>query len=330
MQEIQHLLRLLNAPDVRRPTRAVFRSLLANCEDAKRLCSFVLESIRARVNERLQSEIVHRRRHHLPAIHMTEGQHAMLESEALNDEARRWMADFLLYPIGKRTRITRSSTRLLHKRTRHTQKSGSEDSATTARIQGEGIPETKGVLKRSGPHAPSTDVGGLAYEVKLFPKSDDPVRLSRFRVLVNVFHKGYQNALRNTNLASRSNTVLIDRRLLSMFDNGAFHLCCDDELIRAVPLWDEAAAVIAPGSPISGKSFLRPCNKSAFRGPAGPDKELVLLHALILQTWYNTGLARRLAADMDIVEKMPSIQQQVSVLGDSMFSQILQHRLALL
>ncbi|KAG8873467.1 hypothetical protein FRC20_008010 [Serendipita sp. 405] len=183
MQEIQHLLRLLNAPDVRRPTRAVFRSLLANCEDAKRLCSFVLESIRARVNERLQSEIVHRRRHHLPAIHMTEGQHAMLESEALNDEARRWMADFLLYPIGKRTRITRSSTRLLHKRTRHTQKSGSEDSATTARIQGEGIPETKGVLKRSGPHAPSTDVGGLAYEVKLFPKSDDPVRLSRFRVL---------------------------------------------------------------------------------------------------------------------------------------------------
>ncbi|KAG8853006.1 hypothetical protein FRB91_005573, partial [Serendipita sp. 411] len=97
MQETQRLLRLLNTPNVREQTKAVFRSLLANCEDEKRLCSFVLESVRDRVNERFQSELDHCRTYGLPAIHMTEELRVKLESEALNDEARRWMADFLLY-----------------------------------------------------------------------------------------------------------------------------------------------------------------------------------------------------------------------------------------
>ncbi|KAG8855992.1 hypothetical protein FRC20_000627 [Serendipita sp. 405] len=290
MQETQRLLRLLNTPNVREQTKAVFRSLLANCEDEKRLCSFVLESVRDRVNERFQSELDHCRTYGLPAIHMTEELRVKLESEALNDEARRWMADFLLYPIGKRTRTIRRSARLLKKSTRRGQDTILESS-------------------HRGPYAQSTEVGRRVYEVELFPKSDDSVRLSRFRVLVDVFHRGYQTALRDTNLQSRSNTVLIDRRWISMFDNGAFHLCFDDEQVClssfvresitdmpqvcAVPLWDEAAAIITPSSPINRKSTLRPRNRSVFRGPIGPDKELVSLHALILQTWFGTGMFSR-------------------------------------
>ncbi|KAG8805643.1 hypothetical protein FRB91_004863 [Serendipita sp. 411] len=89
-------------------------------------------------------------------------------------------------------------------------------------------------------------------------------------------------------------------------------------------------AVIPPSTPIDQKSTLRLRNRTVFRGPIGPDRELVSLHALILQTWYETGLAERLVSDMELVDNMPSITQQVSVLGESIFSQILQHRLALL
>ncbi|KAG8870577.1 hypothetical protein FRC20_011670 [Serendipita sp. 405] len=97
MQDYQSFLRLLNAPGVHERTRAVFISLLANCEDEGRLCSFVLQSVTARVNHRSQSDLVHRRSYGPPAIHMTEELRVMFESEAFNDEARRWMADFLLY-----------------------------------------------------------------------------------------------------------------------------------------------------------------------------------------------------------------------------------------
>ncbi|KAG9056001.1 hypothetical protein FS842_000569 [Serendipita sp. 407] len=148
-----------------------------------------------------------------------------------------------------------------------------------------------------------------------------PQYQSRFRNLVDIFHGGH---------TSRANTVLIDRRWVSMFDNGAFHLRFDDEQIYPVPMWGDASAFIPTCSPINRSSSLRPRVKSVFRGPIGPDKELVSLHALILQTWYDTGLSERLVADIHLVDDMPSISQQVSVLGDSMFSQILQHRLALL
>ncbi|KAG9037647.1 hypothetical protein FS842_003344, partial [Serendipita sp. 407] len=158
MQETQRLLRLLNTPNVREQTKAVFRSLLANCEDEKRLCSYVLESVRDRVNERFQSELDHCRTYGLPEIRMTEELRVKLESEALNDEARRWMADFLLYPIGKRTRTTRSSARLLKKSTRRGQDTILESS-------------------HRGPYAQSTEVGRRVYEVELFPKSDDSVRI---------------------------------------------------------------------------------------------------------------------------------------------------------
>ncbi|KAG8853174.1 hypothetical protein FRC20_001312 [Serendipita sp. 405] len=97
MQDYQHLLRLLKAPDIREQTRAVFRSLFTHCEDEKRLCSFILESVRARVNDRVQSETDYRRSCGYPPIHLTAGLRFRFESEALNDEARRWMADFLLY-----------------------------------------------------------------------------------------------------------------------------------------------------------------------------------------------------------------------------------------
>ncbi|KAG8825386.1 hypothetical protein FRC19_011502 [Serendipita sp. 401] len=292
MQDYQSFLRLLNAPGVHERTRAVFISLLANCEDEGRLCSFVLQSVTARVNHRSQSDLVHRRSYGPPAIHMTEELRVMFET------------------IGKRVRATRRAGRLFGKSKR---------------------PGKQIVLEnpRRGPSA-STDVGRQFQEVELFPKSSDAVRISRFRNLVDIFHGGHSKSLSDKNLASRANTVLIDRRWVSMFDNGAFHLRFDDEQIYPVLLWGDASAFIPTCSPINRSSSLRPRVKSVFRGPIGPDKELVSLHALILQTWYDTGLSERLVADIHLVDDMPSISQQVSVLGDSMFSQILQHRLALL
>ncbi|KAG8795718.1 hypothetical protein FRC16_009992, partial [Serendipita sp. 398] len=97
MQVYQSFWRLLNAPGVHERTRAVFISLLANCEDEERLCSFVLHSVTTRVNAIFHSGLVHGSSYGLPAIRNPEELRVMLESEAVNDEARRWMADFLLY-----------------------------------------------------------------------------------------------------------------------------------------------------------------------------------------------------------------------------------------
>ncbi|PVG00775.1 hypothetical protein CPB86DRAFT_782332 [Serendipita vermifera] len=41
---------LIELPVVRKETRAIFKSLLEHCEDRVRLSSFVLESIRTRMN----------------------------------------------------------------------------------------------------------------------------------------------------------------------------------------------------------------------------------------------------------------------------------------
>ncbi|KAG8781047.1 hypothetical protein FRC15_009065 [Serendipita sp. 397] len=213
MQVYQSFWRLLNAPGVHERTRAVFISLLANCEDEERLCSFVLHSVTTRVNAIFHSGLVHGSSYGLPAIRKPEELRVMLESEAVNDEARRWMADFLLYPIGKRVRATRKARRLFGK---------------PKRLGNQILLENP----RRGSSSASTDVGRLFQEVELFPKSSDPVRISRFRNLVDVFHGGYNKALRDKNLASRANTVLIDRRWVTMFDNGVFHLRFDDEQVR--------------------------------------------------------------------------------------------------
>ncbi|KAG9053330.1 hypothetical protein FS842_008344 [Serendipita sp. 407] len=158
MQDHHHsLLRLLNASDVREQTRAVFKSLIEHCEDEERLCSFVLESVRDRVSESLQSEIVRRRSCGSPAFPLPKELRVILESEALNDEARRWMADFLLYPIGKRTKTTRRSTRLLDKRNRHTHATRFKNTCYE-------------------PQLASTEDCGRFCEVELFPKSNDSVR----------------------------------------------------------------------------------------------------------------------------------------------------------
>ncbi|KAG8872778.1 hypothetical protein FRC20_009054 [Serendipita sp. 405] len=148
-------------------------------------------------------------------------------------------------------------------------------------------------LGQHGGHPASTDVGRRLYEVDLFPESDDLVRISRFRVLVDVFHGGYQDAICDKNLSSRSNTVLIDRRWLSMFDNGAFHLRVDGEQVYAVPLWDEATAIIPPCHPISHKTTSRAHTNSVIGGSIRPDAELVSLHALILRTWHGTGTSQK-------------------------------------
>ncbi|KAG9037588.1 hypothetical protein FS842_003347 [Serendipita sp. 407] len=334
MQVYQSFWRLLNAPGVHERTRAVFISLLANCEDEERLCSFVLHSVTTRVNAIFHSGLVHGSSYGLPAIRKPEELRVMLESEAVNDEARRWMADFLLYRaiLG----MMRGDYLLIRVSFSSSDRKTSESDEKSEEVVWHhvglqtNVSSTEGVPQRRGSSSASTDVGRLFQEVELFPKSSDPVRISRFRNLVDVFHGGYNKALRDKNLASRANTVLIDRRWVTMFDNGVFHLRFDDEQIYPVPLWTDARVFIPTYSPINRSSSLRPRVKSVFKGPIGPDRELVSLHALILQTWHDTGLGERLVADMHLVDDMPSISQQVSVLGDSMFSQILQHRLALL
>ncbi|KAG8832442.1 hypothetical protein FRB91_000227 [Serendipita sp. 411] len=115
-----------------------------------------------------------------------------------------------------------------------------------------------------------------------------------------------------------------------MFDNGAFHLRYDDGQVYAVPLWDTATELIPPCRPINRRSTLRPRKGSMFKEPIGPSEKLIRLHALIAQTWYDTGLAEKLVADMEWVDNIPSIEQQVPVLGNDLFGRILQHRLALL
>ncbi|KAG8813536.1 hypothetical protein FRC19_002356, partial [Serendipita sp. 401] len=150
------------------------------------------------------------------------------ESEALNDEARRWMADFLLYPIGKRTRSIGGTTRLLGKSKLRAHQNVTKNLVCIVCGHKWESLYIEVVLKRYRPYSAMTDGCGQFCEVQLLPKSDDTFRLSRFRVLVDVFHRGYQGDILDKNIASRSNTVLLDRRWIPMFDNGAFHLRYDD------------------------------------------------------------------------------------------------------
>lgn len=100
---------LLSRPDVREETRVVFASLLAHCEDVNRLCGFLLESIDARLVEYASDKdagwISSRPFEHSQhsSLHTIEEERARLQSEALSEEAQRWLADFFLFSTNLET-----------------------------------------------------------------------------------------------------------------------------------------------------------------------------------------------------------------------------------
>ncbi|KAG8829681.1 hypothetical protein FRC17_006200 [Serendipita sp. 399] len=255
-----------------------------------------------------------------------------LASEALNDEAHRWMADFLLYPIWKRSTAARrgtSSEGLTDKEGNHQQEDIQRSSVESFFEQ---HPEALAAreVQEHPRDSPITACRKSFCDVRLIPRSRDTGRINRFRILVDVFDKGYSKALSDENLESGSNMVTIDTQWMTLFDSGALYLRADENKVYAVPLWNEATELVLPCSPVRGTRLFVSHDDSGFEQNIFIDRELILLHATIVRTWHKTGLAKRLSSDIRWVESLPSVEQQVSVLGNEVFGRILQHRLALM
>lgn len=209
---------LLNTLGIRDDTKAIFRALLDACEDKNRLSEFVLESIGARLNISTFQR-------------GSEGFETRLMTESIDDEGRRWLTDFLLIAIGKRS--SRRERTIISPVMLSPQSEGCmsvndtetlEISSTSSSSQSGNSASFSGKTAVGNPlQDPNASQQEDLQFVRLFPESGDPERWSRFRVLVNVFHKGFEGSLSDSNLISSRNGIYMAKTLRDQVDEGSAH-----------------------------------------------------------------------------------------------------------
>ncbi|PVG00776.1 hypothetical protein CPB86DRAFT_782334 [Serendipita vermifera] len=186
----------------------------------------------------------------------------------------------------------------------------------------------------TGPNSPTLELRPRGICTRIIPQSEDCSRLARFRLLVAIFHSRFESILSDTILDSAANTLFLDEELLRMLDEGNLSFQVIDQKVYPLPFGQGETNKLGDSmNSISPPKCLREVSKRAQelgRKNISSDEEIILLHALILNTWVGTGLSERFHADMEWIENLPASSQRVCVLGDDLFGRLLQHKLSIM
>ncbi|CCA73537.1 hypothetical protein PIIN_07490 [Serendipita indica DSM 11827] len=246
-------------------------------------------------------------------------------ADALNEEASRWLADFLTIAVGRRECYGSTSASHPYGGPRRRERPWSSNGQLVQTLDLE-------VFLRDGQKC---SVSGSTHSlvcVQLIPTSEDTDRLSRFRRLARAFFDNDLPCIEDPVLRSTENAMLVTCFWKDRLDSGFLTFNSIDKELHATPmsmsdsdLLDEERRL----NGVQGPTLLQLCG-GVCQYPKPVNQELAKVHHTIIGVLRETGLLGRLMSQIEYIRSIPPSFLSLTILSPDDFARVLKHKLRLL